>query len=239
MKIKVYKLLSFILGLMSLSLGVVLVVKSNFGISVVTSSSYIYSERFKALSLGQWTYIIQGVIFLLTIVVVKKLKLKYLLSFIVGYLFGEAVDFWVILWDSVNNTDLYFKIMLYVFGTLATAIGVSLFIRSKYPVIPFDNFVKEISEVKNINFGMCKMYFDFVMLTFSVISSFLFFKTLIAVHIGTLISAFVIGPLIKITIENQNKFITDVGIIDQNKADLVLEYDFFKPIKDKLYGVAG
>jgi uncharacterized membrane protein YczE len=129
--------------------------------------------------------------------------------------------------------------MLYVFGTLATAIGVSLFIRSKYPVIPFDNFVKEISEVKNINFGMCKMYFDFVMLTFSVISSFLFFKTLIAVHIGTLISAFVIGPLIKITIENQNKFITDVGIIDQNKADLVLEYDFFKPIKDKLYRVAG
>ena len=61
----------------------------------------------------------------------------------------------------------------------------------------------------------------------------MFFKTLIAVHIGTLISAFVIGPLIKITIENQNKFITDVGIIDQNKADLVLEYDFFKPIKDR------
>ena len=67
----------FLLGLISLSLGVVLVVKSDLGVSVATSVPYVFSLYFTKISFGQWNYIMHGFSLVLLVIVVRKLTVKY------------------------------------------------------------------------------------------------------------------------------------------------------------------
>ena len=74
------------------SLGVVLMLYSGSGISAVSSVPYAFSEVFKNISLGTWTYIFQGLLVLSLMIMRKKFVVPYLFSFVVGFTFSEMLD---------------------------------------------------------------------------------------------------------------------------------------------------
>lgn len=82
----------FIIGMCSLSIGVIFTIKSNLGISVSSSLPYVLSLRFQNITLGTWNYIVQGIVFILLVVIMKKITVNYIMSFFISYLFGWAVD---------------------------------------------------------------------------------------------------------------------------------------------------
>ena len=74
------------------SFSVVLMLYSGSGISAISSVPYAFSEVFKSLSLGTWTYIFQGALVLSLMILRRKFVPSYLFSFVAGFAFSELLD---------------------------------------------------------------------------------------------------------------------------------------------------
>ncbi len=84
----------YVMGLFLLSLGVVLAIKSNYGISAAVSIPFVISSKYSIVSLGTFNYIYQGIIFLILVLIMRKISIQYVLAFVTAVLFGYAIDFW-------------------------------------------------------------------------------------------------------------------------------------------------
>ncbi len=140
-KLRINNLFIFLLGLSCLSLGVVLVIKSNLGVSVATSVPYVISLYFTKITFGQWNYIVHGFVLLLLVIIIRRLTIKSLMSFIVAFSFGIAIDLFNLVLASVTANTFVERIGLFTFGSIVISIGVAAFIKSNYPILPFDTFV--------------------------------------------------------------------------------------------------
>ena len=93
------------------SFSVVLMLYSGSGISAISSVPYAFSEVFKELSLGTWTYIFQGALVLSLMILRRKFVPSYLFSFVAGFAFSELLDvneLWIgILPDCVFPDQLF------------------------------------------------------------------------------------------------------------------------------------
>lgn len=225
-KLKVYNLFIFLLGLSCLSLGVVLVIKSNLGVSVATSPPYILSLYFTKITFGQWNYIAHGFVLMLLVINVRKLTVKYLMSFVVAFLFGVTIDLFNLLLVSVHVNTLIGRIMLFIIGSIIISIGVAAFMKSDYPILPFDTFIKEITLIKNIKYAKLKTGFDLVCFTISLTLSMIFFGKIKGINIGTFISAIILGSVIGTCLNIMNKYIDGKHILPEEKTKLVLDFDF-------------
>ncbi len=233
-KLKVYNLIIFMAGLSFLSLGIQLVIKSNFGVSVATSPPYILSMYFTNISFGQWNYISHGFVLLLLVVIVKKLTVKYLMSFIVSFLFGVTLDLFSVILAPLQVETIIVRIGLFALGTIAISIGIASSIKSNYPILPFDTFVKEVSSAKGIGIAKFKTGFDLVCFTISLALSIFFFGKIKGINIGTFVSAVILGTMIGGCIKLINTYIDGKPIVSEEQAKLVMDFDFlnFKNSKE-------
>lgn len=74
------------------SFSVVLMLYSGSGISAISSVPYAFSEVFKELSLGTWTYIFQGALVLSLMILRRKFVPSYLFSFVAAFTMGKMVS---------------------------------------------------------------------------------------------------------------------------------------------------
>ncbi|NMA49345.1 MAG: hypothetical protein GX947_06190 [Tissierellia bacterium] len=232
-KVVVYNVVLFILGLFLLSLGVVLVVKSDLGISVATSLPYIYSLYFTNLSFGQWNYIMHGISLILLFFVIKRLTVKHLMSFLVAFLFGISIDLIGGVLAFYTASTLIERIILFIISSVVISIGLAFLIKSDFPILPFDTFIKEVTEVKQIKYKKFKTTFDLTCFFISLISSVLFFKRIYGIHIGTLISALILGSMINYCLNIMNEYVSGKALISVEKMDRLLEFEFINLSKPK------
>jgi uncharacterized protein len=205
-KIKINPFISFAAGLALLSFGVVLVVKANYGVTVVISAAYVLSQKFTVLSFGKINYIVQGVVFIIMIIVMNKINAKYFLSFLASVIFGYAIDLFTYLLLNFSVTSHYLRIMLFAFSIVIISLGLVFFLKSKLPIMPFDLFVREVSTKYNIKIEKFKTAFDIILLMIATTLSFIFFGRLNGIHIGTLVSALTIGSCIDFFIKVFDKY---------------------------------
>ena len=74
------------------SFSVVLMLRSGAGISAISSVPYAIYRVTDTLTLGTWTYLFQGLLVLSLFVMRRRFVPQYLLSFVVGFCFGELLD---------------------------------------------------------------------------------------------------------------------------------------------------
>ena len=227
-KIKLYNGVTFLIGLTSICCGINLVIQSNFGVSVISSIPYIYSLKFKNITFGGWSYLIQIIPFLLIILLLKNLKIKYFFSFFMAYILGKSIDIFTLILPIFDSDTLISRIILYILGTIAIAFGISAWIKSQYLMQPCDVFIKDFSAEKKISIGKTKTLFDLSCLCISVISSLFFLGVIKGVYLGTLVSALTTGLMVKFFIDLQNKYIEDINIFNKEKIDFILEYNLFQ-----------
>lgn len=197
-----YTEIAYLAGLILLALGAALTERASFGMSMVIAPPYILylkiSQYLPFFTFGMAAYTFQGLLLLITILVIRKAKISYLFSF------GTAVLYGVIL-DTINlfavhiPADLFVvRILLFSFGILASTLGVALMFKTYLPPEAYELIVKEISNKYNLKIHKVKYVYDFSSLILSVIISFAFFGFGVfnGIHVGTLISAIVNGSII-------------------------------------------
>ena len=227
-KFKIYNLFIFLLGLTCLSLGIVLVIKSNLGVSVATSPPYVLSLYFTKISFGQWNYIVHGFVLMLLVLIIKKLTVKHLMSFLVAFLFGLFIDFFNLILVSIQGNSLLDRVIFFMVGSIVISIGVAAFMKSNYPILPFDTFIKEVTMAKNIKYSKFKTAFDLTCFTVSLVLGLIFFGRIEGIHIGTFISAVALGSIIGFFLDLMNKYIEGKTIFPEEQIKMILDFDFIK-----------
>lgn len=201
-KIKVPSELVYAVAIIILSFSVAMMSCADLGLSMIVSPAYILSCKI-GLTFGQCEYIVQGILFVVFCVLMKKIKLVYLSSFITGLIYGAVLDFWRLVIPHFNpeitapgSVPMWLRIIYFLLGMFMTSLSIAMFFKTYlYPQI-YDFFVKGIAEKYRLNQTKFKIGFDMSMLAISVVMTLVLFRRFVGIGVGTLIMACINGVVI-------------------------------------------
>ena len=197
-----YTEISYVLGLIIMAFGAAFTELAGFGMSMVVAPTYIIylkvSEILPWFSFGVAEYCVQGLLILITVLVMRRFKLSYLFSFITAILYGTALDGAMYLLTFVPSDGIALRILWFTLGSLFCSIAVSLFFHTYISPESYELIVKEFAKKFSVNINKVKTAYDCTSTLIAIMLSFSFFGFGVfeGVGIGTVICALVNGFLI-------------------------------------------
>ncbi|MGI6254795.1 MAG: DUF6198 family protein [Acutalibacter sp.] len=175
--------------------GVVLMLLSGSGISAISSVPYALTDVMPFLTLGEWTYLFQGVLIATLMVLRKRFVLPYLLSFVVGFFFSCLLDFhkW---WTAILPTGLALQVIYFIISYLLICIGIALSNRCGLPIIPTDLFPRELAQITKVSYAKIKIGFDATCLIATAATTYFCLGHVDGLGVGTVLAALTMGKTI-------------------------------------------
>ncbi|MBE6927531.1 MAG: hypothetical protein E7467_03435 [Ruminococcaceae bacterium] len=199
MKKKFSTELAYILGLVCLAIGASLMIKADFGLTMIVAPAFVLQTKLHAiapwLSLGMMEYLWQGVLLLATMLIVRRARLSYLFSFVTAVIFGYMLDGCLALTGDLPSM-LALRFVYYIFGVLICSLGVSFIFRTYISPEVHELLVKEISSKFSLQSHRVKMGYDIFCTVTAVALSLIFFAELVGIGWGTVVCALINGFLI-------------------------------------------
>ena len=198
-KIVFYTEIAFIVGLSLLAFGTALMVYGDLGISMVVAPAYIlhlYVSQFLPwFSFGIAEYVLQALVLLVLIVILRKLKWSFILSF------GATLFYGILLDVSMNLTallpaNIYLRVVVYIVGAIICCSALAFLFSSYFPPEAYELFSKEIAAKVNKPIHVIVNFYNLGSLLLSVILSLVLFRGLKGIGIGTVVCAFLYGFII-------------------------------------------
>ena len=115
-----------------------------------------------------------------------------------GTIFSAFIDFSLMLVDFINPVDYVSQMLVLLVSCVVISIGVLLEIKTEVIYLPPDGIIVALSKALNKEFGKIKPYCDVTFVVITVILSFVFLGYLAGVREGTVISAIIIGPIVRV-----------------------------------------
>lgn len=193
------RLLCYFGGMLIMTLGVAVSVKSGLGVSPISSVPYTMTVV-SGMELGLATTIFSVAAALLEIPVLrKKYKAFNLLQIPVSIVFGAFMTFCVKLVRQIPDPSSFvFKLILAVISTVIVAAGVFLYVSSELIPLPTEGFLIAITQVTDYRFAALKVIGDVAMVLISLITCMIVLHAFGSIGIGTVISAILVGNEVKI-----------------------------------------
>ncbi|MDE6872020.1 MAG: hypothetical protein K2O58_04050 [Bacteroidales bacterium] len=220
------------LGLILVAIGVAFSIKSDLGTSPISCPPYVLS-LWGGLTVGQYTICMHLLFVCLQILLLrKKFKAENLLQLVASFLFGFLTDgaLWLIQGISVSGFADKFYLML--LSCVITAVGISIEVRAKAWMLAGEMTTAAFAEVTGSKFSNVKIIFDISLVIIAALTSWAIFgnplaageftglkESLLAqqegviIGIGTIVSAFLTGLLMKL-IDPATEFVFG-GLLDR------------------------
>jgi len=188
----------YLISLFIISLGASLSIKANLGTSPLICIPYVAS-LITNLSVGTTSFIFSVILIAVQVILLRSgFEKRQFLQLIIGTIFSVFIDFTLMLISFINPTSYFSQFALLLISCAVMAFGVLLEIKTEVVYIPGDGFIVAISKVFKKEFGKIKPYIDTSFVIVAVMLSFLFLGYLAGVREGTVISAVIIGPIVRI-----------------------------------------
>lgn len=180
--------------------------RSMLGSSVISVLPYVFQNAGEkslvpALTIGQYTYIMNGILVFGQICVLRRqFELVQLFQLLVGFVFGSLIDFNMMLTTWVTPETLVTKIIAQVVGCTILAIGIALEVRCGSVTMPGEGFPVAISQVTKVEFPKVKICVDTSLVVLGIIACYAFFGQWLwyIVGIGTLFAMFYVGYMVRV-----------------------------------------
>lgn len=187
----------FVIGVIINSFGIALITKAALGTSPISSVPYVLSLKFSP-TLGEFTLILNTLFILLQIVLLrKKFQPIQLLQIVVNIIFSYCIDISMNLLGWLKVDHYLLELLVLLLGCAVLAFGITLEVAPKVLMVPGEGVVSAIATVTHKEFGTVKVCFDVTLMATSVILSLLFFQQLNGIREGTVISAVLVGLIVK------------------------------------------
>lgn len=203
MKKKVfYTELAYVAGLVIMAFAAAFTEKADFGMSMVVAPAYILHLKLSQLlpwfSFGVAEYLVQGVLVVATMLIMKKFKLSYILSFVTAFLYGTLLDIAMSVISALPDNTFFIRLVWYILGTVLCSLAVSLFFHTYLSPEAYELIVKEISVKFKWDINKVKTAYDCLSTAIGIVLSFAFFGFGVfeGVKLGTVICALINGFLI-------------------------------------------
>jgi len=203
-KKRFYAELAYVLGLICLALGVTLMEKSDFGVSMVVAPAYLLyrwlNPVWSFFSFGMAEYTLQAVLFLAMMALLRRFRWGWLFSFVTAVVYGFILDGFMALGAFLPASALWQRLIWYVVGMVFCAAGVSFMFHTYLSPEVYELFVKEVSAAFSREIHRFKTGYDIVSCAVGLAMSFAIFGWghFVGVRWGTILCAFVNGFIISL-----------------------------------------
>ena len=192
---------AYILGLVLIALGVALMEKANFGVSMVVAPAYLLyrwiNPVWSVFTFGMAEYCLQAALLIAMMLVLRKFRVSFLFSFVTAVIYGFLLDGCMALAAFLPTTTAW-RLLWYVLGMLLCSAGVSMIFHTYISPEVYELFVKEVSEYFGVNINRFKTGYDCVSCLVGLIMSFAIFGMwkFVGVSWGTVLCALINGSII-------------------------------------------
>lgn len=187
----------YFIGLFVMTIGIALSVKSNLGVSPVSSIPYTITCVF-GIEMGKATILFHIALVLLQILLLRK-KFQYiqLLQILVGVVFGYFTTFCNYMVSFLPTPEnIGIRVAMILASTVFVAIGIFLYLPADLIPLAGEGCMQTVSSVTNIEFSKVKIGFDCTMVLVSAITCLTVLRNLGSVGVGTIIAAILVGMLV-------------------------------------------
>lgn len=190
----IVRFIVYIIGLFIMTLGVSMSVKSDLGVSPVSSIPYTITCIF-GLEMGKATILFHIFLVIIQIFILRKeFKAKNLLQVVVGVLFGYFTTFSNYLFTYLPTpNNIFIRLILMIVSTLFIAVGIFFYLPADIVPLAGEGAMKAISDKTGVVFSRVKIGFDLTMVLISLISCLIALHRLGSVGVGTIIAAVLVG----------------------------------------------
>ncbi len=191
------RLIVYLIGLFIMTLGISMSVKSNLGVSPVSSIPYTIT-CITGLEMGKATILFHIVLVALQFLILRSaFQIKSLLQVVVGVIFGYFTTFSNYLFSFLPTTDnLFIRLIMMLGSTVLIAVGIFFYLPADIMPLAGEGVMKAVADVTHIPFNKVKIAFDVTMVAISLISCLIVLRTLGSVGIGTVIAALLVGAIL-------------------------------------------
>ena len=192
------RLLFYFGGLIIMTLGVAISVKSDLGVTPISSIPYTMTVV-TGMDLGIATMIFSVFVVLLQILLLRKqYKLINLLQIPIGILFGAFLTVGGELMIFLPNpTNFTLKFIIMLISTVFVALGVFLYVPTGFVSLAPEGFLLIASKITKTKFSTVKVICDVAMVIISLVTCLIAIHSLGSVGIGTIVAALLVGTEVK------------------------------------------
>ena len=188
----------YFLSLFIISLGASLSIKANLGTSPLICLPYVCSLITK-FSVGEVMFAFTLIFIFIQVALLRgDFEKRQYLQLVVGTIFSVFVDFSLMLVGFINPVGYVNQMILLLVSCVVVAFGVLLEIQTEIVYLPADGVIVAISKVLKKEFSNVKPFVDTSMVIIAAVLSVVFLGYLAGVREGTVISAIIIGPIVKV-----------------------------------------
>lgn len=209
MKNNITRILMYMIGIVTLALGLTLNTKTGLGTSPIISISAAIAQN-NQLNVGDVVFI-QYVIFVFFEMIIhfiqKKNKKTYILDLAqipFSIIFTRFMNVFSSSIPSFSNKSLFIRIIVLIIAIILTGIGAASMMRVKLIPNPGDGIVVAISSITKKDTGFIKNVVDFTCMILTIIYCLFVRSPIVGVGIGTIIAMMLTGRVIAIF----NKMVT-------------------------------
>lgn len=186
----------YLLGLFVTALGINIAIRSDLGVSPVSSFPLTLSKVI-GISLGTVTVAVYAVFVLAEVLLLgRRFKPKNLLQLVFNFAFGFFLD---LTGKSLIRLVIHgygMQLLWLLIGIAAIALGVVLFLSMDIVPNAPDGIVLAYCERTGANYSTAKFGFDCICVTLSITFSLVFLHKIVSVREGTVLAALLTGRLI-------------------------------------------
>ena len=189
----------YFIGLFVMTIGIALSVKSNLGVSPVSSIPYTMTCVW-GIEMGKATILFHIVLVLIQILLLRKnFKPVQWLQVLIGVVFGYFTTFCNYLVSFLPTPEnLGIRIVMVLASTVFVALGIFLYLPANLIPLAGEGCMQAVSSVTHVDFSKVKIGFDCTMVLISAVTCLSLLHTLGSVGAGTIIAAVLVGTLVGI-----------------------------------------
>lgn len=195
-KYKIRRFTIFFCGLLVLAFGIALSIRSQLGVSPVTSIPCVLNLT-TGLTVGSLTFGLYLLFIVAQIVILKKeFRKRDWLQIIFSSVFGIFTDIFLYVTLFIQLDSIIPKVVLCILSCVVIALGVFLLVTTDIVINAPDGLCKAISNKYNKEFGKVKIRFDLTLVSLAAIISVLSMGAIEQIGIGTVVAALLIGRFV-------------------------------------------
>lgn len=191
------RLTMYFLGLLIITCGIAISVKSNLGVTPVSSIPYTMTCVL-GMEMGRATILFHSLLVVVQILILRrKFEWKNILQVLVGVVFGYFTTFFN--WGASflpTPENMIIRLVMMVISTCCIAVGIFFYVPPKIMPLAIEGTMETISKVTKIEFPKVKIGFDCTMVVISLVSCLVGIHSLGSVGIGTAFGAIFVGVIL-------------------------------------------
>ncbi len=190
----------FLIGLFIASMGVALSAKAGLGTSPVASVPYSISLLNHTLTFGWWLNIWSVIQILVQIALLRKKckPVEIIIQTILAFVYGYLTDISCMLISGIKANSYIIQFGLMILSCFVLGLGIWIQLKGGVAMLPGEAMNRAISEITGKRYENIKIFFDVLYIAAAAVICLLFLGKLKGVREGSIISAVLVGNVIKL-----------------------------------------